>query len=110
MRTEYYDVTIANGAALSGAAHFQNLPCRAVQTPASFEGDGIGFDVSIDGVTYVSLYDTSGLVNIGSASSRMIALPEGLLDGFPYVKVKSLTGGSAQNQTGAATVRLIGGA
>lgn len=96
------EVTIANGAQLSNVADLNNLTLCAVQTPASFTGTAITFEVSADNSTFVPVHVEGGTAySITVASSRATIVDINKFRGFRYVKVKS---GSAES--GAKIVTL----
>jgi hypothetical protein len=85
-------------------------------TPAAWTAADIAFKVSVDGVTYVPLYDartpgTATEVTIASASvptsaARGFALDPSVFAGYNYLKVVSGTNASGVNQGAERTLYL----
>lgn len=96
--------TIADSAALSGAIQVGSKRILGMIIGA-WTSAAITFLVSIDGVTYYSLYDKDGVeVAIpASTHNRAYALPLEIL-GWPYLKVRSGTAASPVNQSGGDDV------
>ena len=96
------DVTIANGAQSSSVADLLGFTLCAVQTPGTFTGTAITFEVSADNSTFVPVHVEAGTAySITVAASRATIVDIQKFRGFRYVRVKS---GSAEG--GARTVTL----
>lgn len=96
--------TIANGASLGGAIALGLRSLFGLLIPASWTTAAITFAVSLDGTTFVPLYDVDGEVTIpsgGVVSSTAIALDPVLFAGWSHVKPRSGTSGSPVTQSGA---------
>jgi hypothetical protein len=86
-------------------------------TPAAWTAADIAFKVSVDGVTYVPLYDarTPGAateVTIASASvptsaARGFALDPSVFAGYNYLKIVSGTNALGVNQGAARTLYVL---
>ena len=97
--------TIANGAPLSGAINTGGMTPVRLQLPASLEGTALTFQVSIDGVTYTDFYDEFGVeVNYPCGSSRTVDLPTSTWKFVRLFKIRTQTGDTDTNQTGAASI------
>lgn len=109
--------TIANGAAVSDAFDISKLQmlCAAVLVPSAWTAADIGFEVSIDGVTWVSLHDDEGnrikITGVVTNASRLYIAPakSWALGAFPYVRIVSLntSNGANINQGADRTVILV---
>lgn len=105
-------VTIADGASLSNA--FDLTPTNrlvGVELPSGWTTQSITFQVSLDGTTYVSAYDADGneIVIPSAVASRFYGLSAAqqvALYGARYVKVRSGTTASPQNQAGGDVIKL----
>ena len=96
------NVTIANGAQLSGAVDLLGFTLCAVETPATFTGTAITFEVSNDNSTFVPVHKEDGnAYSITVSTSRATIVDILKFRGFRYLKIKS---GSAEG--GARTVVL----
>ena len=101
---------IANGASLSGAVDLNRRGIAGLIMPAAWTTAAITFQVSVDGITYVNLYDTNGEASLPAttvvAASRAIMLDPRAFVGCRYVKVRSGTSGSpvTQGQVSAITI------
>lgn len=106
-------VTIANGAALSGAADLLGNSLVGVQMPSTWTAASLSFDVSIDGSTYTALYIVNSSMAAteyaitSPAASYGISLDPAIFAGWRFVKVRSGTSGSPVNQGGARTMTLV---
>jgi len=107
-------VQIANGESLSSAvalgAEGERQLC-ALQMPAAWTAASITFAVSADGTTYVPLYFGTGEYTVeaagGAAASCGVSLEPRAFAGWPYVKVRSGTSGTAVNQEAARTIACL---
>ncbi len=101
-------VTIANGASLSGAAFLENLELVAVVTPAAWTTAALTFQASFDNVTYVNVWNGGAeLAYAAIAASTWVTFDPALFLSMPYIKVRSGTGASAVNQAGGDIVTLV---
>ena len=116
----YKEVTIANGASLSGEADLGSYQLIAIQMPAAwtaavltFQGrPGMADDVlAHPNEVLQNVYDDSAAeVTCQAAASRYIALTASVLDaltGCGALKVRSGTSGAAVNQAAARTLTLV---
>lgn len=114
-RRRYQDVTIANGAAVSGAADIGDECVVGIILPTitsaviTFQAAGRGTDNTPG--TYQDVYDeTMTEVSIGSAGStgaRFISIPPALLAGATAIKVRSGTTAAPVNQGAARTITVV---
>lgn len=104
------EVIIANGESLSAAANSDGLPLCGIIMPGTWTAAGLTFQFSHDGgVTFTNVYDdatTDTELTIGTSTSRWIKV-EPMWFGFTHIKVRSGTAGTAVNQAGARTIKLI---
>jgi hypothetical protein len=90
-------VTIANGQTTSDALDCINGTVVGILTPAALTGTAFTFSVSADGVTYATLYDSSGAaVSFTVAASRYVYVDPAIFAGLRYVKVISGSSEGAQ--------------
>lgn len=115
------NVTIANNAALSGAADTAGGTVVGIRIPSAWTAAGVGFYTSTDGTNYQQLrvVDTSaappyGLdelellaADVPTGESIDIALDPSWFICARYVKVQSQTAGTPVNQGAARTVGLL---
>lgn len=102
-------LTIANGAAVSGAFNMERYSMGLLHMPAAWTAASIGFQVSSTlAGTYVPLYDKNNtLVQIsGSTTSRGYALPAEVA-ACRYVKLWSQDGAASGTNQGAARTLLL---
>lgn len=109
---ETINVTIANGASLSGAAVLDGKAVVGLITPPAWTAAGISFEASRDGAAFYPLYTASGEVSIPSAhvaaaESRFFQMEPGDWIGFASLKVRSGLNGAAVAQGAARTVTLV---
>lgn len=89
--TTQKQITIASGGTVSGPCSAQGLASLFLETPASFEGTTLTFQVSSDGTTFVPLCDDSGgntAASITVGVSRGYPLPTGL-SAWPWFQITS---------------------
>jgi len=85
-------VTIANNATESDALNVGAIGqvVVGIVTPATLTGVAFTFKASVDGSTYVPVYDTSGSAyTVTVSTSRYIPLPPATFAGITYLKVVS---------------------
>ena len=107
------NVTIASGAAISGAIDLSERTLLAIEMPAAWTAADVGFSVAttLTG-TYKPLWvlgDSARLLIDTAAASRIISVDPDSFRGVRYLKIESLdTGdGSAENQAAARTITII---
>lgn len=108
--------TILSGAALSGdydLSGASGLTIVGLITPAAWTAAVLTFSVSLDGITYYPLYNSSGVeVQLASSvltvASAWIGLDPSDFVGIPHVKLRSGTNAATVNQAADRTVLLIG--
>ncbi len=120
-KTGVINVTIANNAALSGAADTGGGTVVGIRIPSAWTAAGVGFFTSTDGTSYQQLrvvdtsaappYGTDELellaADIPTAESIDISLDPSWFLCCRYVKVQSQTAGTPVNQGAARTVGLL---
>jgi len=100
--------TIANGASLSGAVNLDERTPVALLMPAAWTAASITFQASLDGTTYYDVYtEAGGEYTLTVDVDQYIIIDPVDLAGARYVKVRSGTGGAAQNQAAARTIGLV---
>ncbi len=109
---ETIEVTIANGASLSGAAALAGKAVVGILGPAAWTAAAMSFDVSVDGTTFVPYCSQTAEVSIASAviataAPRFFGLSPAEWIGFHSVKVRSGLKGSEVNQGAARTLTLV---
>lgn len=67
-------ITVASGSDTSTAFDLRMHQLIALEIPASFTGSGVNFLVSQDNDTFVSLYDTDGIVSLNVIASKRVEL------------------------------------
>jgi hypothetical protein len=95
--------TIATSGTTSTAVPTGRSAIFGVVLPAEFDGTTLEFQVSADGVTYQTLYDSTGDTKVamtGLLASRSYDLPTALA-AWPYMKFVAST------QTGATVLTLV---
>lgn len=110
------EVTIASGAAVSGAFNV-NGQIIAIITPSTWTAADIGIDGWITGTTYAPVYRQSAtqtsalfrLTNIATSAAGIYGVPSGeALAGLKKAKLTSINTASAAaaNQSGDRTLRV----
>lgn len=100
--------TILNGASLSAAIDLGTAKIARIDMPSAWTAASITFAVSLDGVTYVNLYDAAGVeVTITTAVDRAIYIATDAFKTVRYVKVRSGTAGAAVNQGANRIITLV---
>lgn len=96
------------GASLSSAVVLDSaIPVR-LSLPAGFNGAGLEFQTSHDGVTFSDLYDEEGgKVTVGAAAQRDVRLSPGDWLGIKAIKLRAVTVGAAQAQDAARAVVIV---
>jgi len=104
------EVTIAQGASLSGLIDTRGLPLVGVLMPATWDPADVTFQSSIDGTTFGNCFDREGneikLVN-GAAVSRAFHIAPSVLPGVRFVKVRSGTTATPVSQGSARVLTLL---
>lgn len=121
MQVSTKDVTISDGSSLSGAAKLDGMLLIGLRTDSAWDSNVITFQVGVSndvggidetGTSFLDVYEQDGTeAQAGSSSSitadSHVTLDPALFAGFEYVKVRSGTSGSAQNQSGDTVVTLV---
>lgn len=103
-------VTITNGTAISGASEDLSTlgKLAAIILPSGWTTQSVTFQVSTDGVNYYNLYNEGTEYALSSVlASTFQRLDIALFYGVNYVKVRSGTAASPQNQAGGDIVTLV---
>jgi len=105
-------VTIAAGAALSGAANLGDKVLSAILMPAAWTAACLTFQASDDeGVTWHGVWDDGGNeVSIASAAvvaGQRISVDPSSFAGLDFLKIRSGTTAAPVNQAAAATLTLV---
>lgn len=95
-------VTIKNGQTVSDRADMENHPFLAVLVPTGYTGGAIAIQASIDGLTFVDLYDSSGsLVTFQAAVGNTIVALTGTVQqaliSLNFFRLKSTTAVTADS-------------
>ena len=69
MRTETQTAVIANGASLSSAVALGAKNLIAIVFPAAWTAASVTFQASVDGTTFVDIYDSSAELVVASAAA-----------------------------------------
>lgn len=103
------DLTIANGASLSGIVDFGEMRPVGFFMPAAWTAAGATFVTSPDGTTAYDMYDETGTeMSITSVvAGKYYALPFARTLGVRYLAIRSGTSGAAVNQGAARTLRVV---
>lgn len=108
--TKTATVTIANGAALSGAVCLGSGVLCAIKMPAAWTAADLTFQVSDDrGVTWDELLDANGtaVTVSGPGAAERLELDAADFKSSVFLKVRSGTAAVAVNQAAARTLTLI---
>lgn len=100
--------TIAAAGNLSSAIDLQDAKLHALSLSA-WTTAAVTFQVSVDGTTYLNLFDTNGEVTVASgnvATGRAIVLNKDTFEGFRYVKVRSGSSATPVAQTAGTTITV----
>lgn len=101
-------VTIANGAALSGAVKLGGATLLGIEMPAAWTAAGLTFQHSIDGTNFFDMYDSAGSeVTLVVVAAHYVFLPPANWSGIIYLKVRSGTGGTPVNQGAERVLKLV---
>lgn len=107
-------VTIPNNEAASDGVPTQGYALVAILMPILWTAAGIGFQTSLDGVSYKDVYDSGANplttdVKVVSTVPQHIAFPQTQAIFGPYLKLTSVTYASVTpvNQGGARVLTLI---
>lgn len=108
VRTLYSETaTIAINQSLSAAIDLKGRSLVGIMMPSAWTTAQLSFQVSLDGSTYVNLYNTQGDEFISEAStSRFIAISQFEFLPVRYVKIRSGTSAVPVNQAAARSLVL----
>lgn len=103
------DVVIANGGNVAPAIATEGRALIGVQMPAGWDAAKLGFEVSLDGSTFRTVYDNAGaLLQATAAAAEYIAFPLDSAVFGPWLKIKSVSAANAAvNQTANRTLTLL---
>ncbi len=86
-----YKVTIKSGASLSDGVYTQGHALVGIQMPASWTAASLGYEVSVDDLTYQTGYDTSGnLEQTIVIAGCFVCVPLSDAIFAPYFKIRSV--------------------
>ena len=98
---------IASGQSISAAINLGGrVPCGFF-IPATWTAAGLTFQGSIDGVTFVDVWDAAAEVSVAAVVSRYVAVDHATFYGLNYIKVRSGTSAAAVVQAGARVVTIM---
>lgn len=102
-------VTIASGQSLTDAIVLGGRVLVGVVMPASWTAASLTFQASIDGSTWVNVYDSEGTeVSATAGAGTYVAFANPILfAGVNRMKVRSGTSGTAVNQGAERTLYLM---
>jgi len=103
------DASIPAGATgLSDVIDLQGHVLVAIQMPSTWTAADLTFQVSLDGVTFNNLYDSTGAeVAIKAAASQVVAIKDpALMWHSGKIKLRSGTAALAVDQTAARAIKL----
>jgi hypothetical protein len=101
-------VTIANGAALSGAAKLNGATLLGIEMSAAWTTAAITVQHSIDGTNFFDMYDGAGAeVSLTVVAAHYVFLPPANWSGIIYIKVRSGTGAVPVNQGAERVLKLV---
>lgn len=101
-------VAIADSESLSGAVDLDPSILAAIGLPAGVEGDGLQIEASdaLDGV-YVPVIKAGAALEVAiDNTAQIVLLDPADFYGLRFIKFRSVTSGSPQVQTGAASLTL----
>lgn len=103
------DVVIPSGGNVAPAVMTQGHALVGILMPAAWTAAVLGFEASIDNITYATVEDAFGVyVQSAAAASIFIALPAPSAVYAPFLKLKSVDATNvAVNQAADRTLRLI---
>jgi hypothetical protein len=103
------DVVIASGGSVASGLDTSGRAIVGIQMPSGWTAAKLGFEVSLDGVTWQTAYDNGGNLEQATVdASRFICIP--LTDAIfaPFVRLKSVDASNvAVVQSAARTLTLI---
>jgi hypothetical protein len=104
-------VTIANGAALSGAVNLSDKVLTAIIVPATWTAASLTFQASEDGVTWYDMFDSAGneetILSANVVAGRRMYVDPSDFASVDYIKVRSGSTGTPVNQGAARVVTLV---
>ena len=104
----WFDVTIANGEALSQSIGIgKACTPAAIIMPAAWTAANLTFRGSSGSTTPVDLYDGGTEVAVTAAASRYIIIEAAVFFGVRTLQIRSGTAGTPVNQGAARTLRVI---
>lgn len=103
MGVSYATGKILSGQSLSAAVELHGLLPTAVVMPSGWDAADLTFQGSVDGVSYVNLFDGLGAAGneivVRTAASRYVLVDPYQFYGMLYIKIRSGTSGTGVNQT-----------
>jgi hypothetical protein len=103
------DVIIPSGSNVAPVFLTEGRALVGVEMPGTWTAAKLGFEVSIDGATFRTVYDNAGnLLQATVAASEYIAFPLDSAIFGPFLKVKSVDATNvAVNQAADRTLKLV---
>ncbi len=86
-----FTATITSGQSIGNALQVGAYTAVSIQTPAALTGTALSFQVSLDGVTYTVLNDTTtgAALSFAAAASKAYSIAPIVFVGWRYLKVVS---------------------
>lgn len=99
--------TAADG--VSEEINLTGLSLACVQMPTGWTDARLGFQASIDGVSYFNVYDTAGeFLTYATSASRVVVFDPAVLSGVQRMKLVSETSAGAAVAQAAARTLILG--
>lgn len=103
------DVTIANGASLSGSTNLAGHILCGFYMPSAWTAASITLQASYDGTNFSDVYYDGSEVSITASASQYISLDPQRYFGIQQIRVRSGTSSSAVNQAAERVIKLMVG-
>lgn len=105
---EPIQATIASGTSLSAGVPLGAKTLVGIAMPAVWTAAGLSFQASVDGTTWLDMYDGTGSEKVLSvAANRLVTLDPAEWASFNYLKVRSGTAAVGVNQGADRIVTLM---
>lgn len=101
--------TIPNGEAVSGAVDLglDSYPAGVIM-PAAWTAAGLTFQISMNGTTWVDVYNGATEYTFAGTAGAYHTLDPNIFRGVRYLKVRSGTAGTPVNQGALRTLSVVG--
>lgn len=100
-------VVIAESASLSSAIQSGGMAPSAILMPAGWDAAALTFQASVDGLTYLDVFDAAGELSQAAAADRLILLDTSVWVAMKDFKIRSGTSGVPVNQTAERTLTVF---